>query len=93
MTLRSQPMRLRMGGTYVLRFQARGNATAARVMVSGQRGTSAQIAVTPSQEWQEHRVELEVQPGYCLVDVVFGGEGDPEQVLWLDDMEFGYVAP
>ncbi len=90
MTLRSQPMRLRTGGTYVIRFQARGNATQASVSVSGQRGTSVKIAVAPTEEWTEYRAELEVQPGYCMVNVNFGSGGEPDQVLWLDDMEFGY---
>lgn len=92
MTLRSQPMRLHTGGRYVFRFQARGNATEAQVTVSGQRGTSAQVAVLPSEDWREYRTELEVQPGYCTVNVVFGGGGDPDQVVWVDDMEFGSIA-
>ena len=92
MTLKSQPMRLRTAGKYVLRFQARGNATEAKVTVAGQRGTSAQIAALPSEEWRDYRTELEVQPGYCMVYVAFGGGGDSDQVLWVDDMEFGYIA-
>ena len=85
-------MRLRTGGTYVLRFQARGNATQAKVTVSGQRGTGEQVVVEPSGQWREYRAELEVQPGYTTVNVVFASGGDPDQVLWLDDIEFGYVA-
>jgi len=92
MTLSSQPMRLRTGGTYVLRFQARGDATEAKVTVSGQRGTGAEIAVEPSEQWREYRAELEVEPGYCLVKVFFWSGGEPDQVLWVDDVEFGYIA-
>lgn len=86
-------MRLRTAGKYVLRFQARGNATGAKVTVSGQRGTGAQVAVLPSEEWQEYRTELDAQPGYCMVYVVFGAGGDPDQVLWVDDVEFGMLTP
>ena len=92
MTLRSQPMRLRTGGTYELRFMARGNATQAVVNVSGQQGTSARIEVEPSEEWREYSTELEVVPGYTMVNIVFGSGGEPDQVLWMDDVQFGYVA-
>ena len=88
----SQPMRLRRAGKYVLRFQARGTATQANVSVSGQRGTRASVPVNPSEEWQEYRTELDAQPGYCTVAINFGSGGEPDQVLWVDDMEFGYVA-
>ncbi|MCK5801545.1 MAG: heparinase II/III-family protein, partial [Lentisphaeria bacterium] len=51
-TTRSQPMRLRKAGKYILRFKARGTATHANVSVSGQLGTAAKIAVEPSDTWQ-----------------------------------------
>lgn len=92
MTLTSQPMRLRRAGTYELRFQARGNATHATVSVSGVQGTSASIPVVPSEEWREYRTSLEVVPGYTVVRVFFGSGGDADQVLWLDDVQFGYLA-
>jgi len=93
MTLISQPMRLRTGGKYTLRFKARGNATTARVTVSGQRGTGTQVVLEPSEEWQQYSTELEVRPGYCTVGIAFGEGGEADQVLWVDDMEFGYARP
>lgn len=92
MTLTAQPMRLRTGGAYVLRFMARGSATQASVSVSGQLGTRTSVAVAPSDEWREYRTELEVSPGYTTVAINFGDGGEPDQVLWVDDMQFGYVA-
>ncbi len=91
MTLISQPMRLRTGGTYVLRFQARGNATEAKVTVTGQRGSGGEIVVEASEDWREYRAEVPMEPGYTTVRVYFWGGGEPDQVLWVDDMEFGYV--
>ncbi len=93
MTLLSQPMRLRTAGKYTLRFKARGNATTANVTVSGQRGTGTQVALEPSENWREYSTELDVRPGYCFVRIVFGADGDPDQVLWVEDMEFGYTGP
>ncbi len=92
MTLRSQPMRLQTGGTYVLSFAARGNATEASVAVSGQRGTLAEIEVEPGDDWREYRTRLEVEPGYTVVEIRFAAGGEPDQVLWIDDVRFGYVA-
>jgi len=93
MTLRSQPMRLRTEGRYTLRFKARGNATTASVTVSGQRGTGTQVALEPSENWREYSTELDVHPGYCTVYIAFQAGGEADQVLWVDDMEFGYTGP
>ena len=93
MTLLSQPMRLRTGGKYTLRFKARGNATTASVTVSGQRGTGTQVELEPSEDWREYSTELDVHPGYCFVRIVFGTGGEADQVLWVDDVEFGYTGP
>ncbi|MFP3905237.1 MAG: heparinase II/III family protein, partial [Armatimonadota bacterium] len=93
MVLRSQPMRLRTAGTYVLRFMARGNATEASVRVSGKMGTSAAIELEPSDQWREYRQEIDVKPGQTLITITMGNGGEPDQVLYLDEMEFGYIAP
>ena len=90
---RSQPMRLRKAGKYVLRFKARGTATQANVSVSGQLGTSTKIGVEPSDTWREYQTELNGHPGYCIVSINFKAGGDPNQILWVDDMEFGYLSP
>ena len=85
-------MRLRTAGRYVLRFQAKGNATHASVSVSGQLGTHAEVSVAPSSDWKEYRTELDVQPGYTTVAIAFDKGGDTDQMLWVDDMAFGYMG-
>ena len=85
-------MRLRKAGRYNLRFKARGTATHARVSVSGQQGTHIDVPVRPAQAWTGYQAELDVQPGYTTVSVAFDSGGEPDQVLWMDDMEFGYIA-
>lgn len=92
MSLISQPMRLRTAGKYVLRFLARGNATQAAVSVSGQRGTGGKIAVQPSEDWKEYVLDVQMERGYTTVAVSFAAGGEPDQVLWMDDVRFGYVA-
>ncbi len=92
-TARSQPMRLSRGGDYVLRFQARGDATHARVRVAGSRATGGTVSLEPSEDWREYRMELAMVPGYCEVFIHMDGGGEPDQVLWIDDMEFGPVEP
>ena len=89
--LTSRPMRLRTAGRYLLRFKARGTAEGAVVSVSGQRGTQAKVPIEPGEAWHEHRAELDVQPGYCLISINWPG-GEPGRVLWVDDMAFGYIA-
>ena len=85
-------MRLRTGGRYALRFKAKGNAAHADVSVSGQRGTGAVVQVAPGDAWREYRAELDVQPGHCIVSINIGDGGDADQVLWVDDMAFGYIG-
>ncbi|MDE2889818.1 MAG: DUF4962 domain-containing protein [Gemmatimonadota bacterium] len=92
MSLTSRPMRLREAGRYHLRFKARGTATHARVTVSGQQDTRLVVPIGPCKAWTQYRAELDVQPGYTTVTVAFDSGGEPDQVLWLDDMEFGYIA-
>jgi len=71
---------------------AKGTASHARIKVKGARGTAASVAVEPSEEWREYRTELDVSPGYCIVSVVMSKGGEPDQILWVDDMEFGRVT-
>ncbi len=84
-------MRLRTAGRYVLRFKAKGTSEGATVTVAGQRGTRAEVPIESSDSWREYRTELDVQPGYCLVSIDWPG-GEPDRVLWVDDLEFGYIA-
>ena len=92
MSLKSRPMRLRTAGRYHLRFKARGSATHAQVCVSGQQDTHLIVPIQSGQAWTEYRAELDVQPGYTTVSIAFNGGGEPDQVLWVDDMEFGYIG-
>ncbi|MGD9494934.1 MAG: DUF4962 domain-containing protein [Armatimonadota bacterium] len=89
--LTSQPMRLRTGGIYQLRFMARGNATQAKVTVSGQLGTGGEALIEPSHHWREYRTEMLLAAGYTTVRIDLAAGGDPDQVLWVDDVQFGYV--
>ncbi len=90
--LRSQPMRLPKGGEYVLRFQAKGDATEARVRVSGSRNTGGTLRIEPSENWTEYRLETEMAPGYTEIVIDMNAGGEPDQLLWVDDMEFGPVG-
>ena len=36
--------------------------------------------------------ELDVPPGYCTLNIAFDEGGAPDRVLWVDDMQFGYIA-
>ena len=85
-------MRLRRGGGYQLRFKARGEATHASVTVSGEQGTAATVAVEPSEEWREYSADVDVRPGYCTVSISFNEGGEDDQVVWVDDVIFGYFA-
>lgn len=88
-TANSQPMRLRTGGTYVLRFMAKGNATHAAARISAVGGTAGQVRIEPSEEWKEYRIETEIDPGYTQVHIRFTKGGESDQVVWIDNMEFG----
>jgi hypothetical protein len=91
-SLKSRPMRLRRGGPYQLRFKARGDATHASVVVSGEQGTTASVAIMPSDGWRDYNTELEARPGYCTVSVSFDRGGEEDQVVWVDDVAFGYLG-
>ncbi|MDA0745494.1 MAG: DUF4962 domain-containing protein [bacterium] len=91
-SLKSRPMRLRTAGRYVLRFDAKGDATHASVSVAGQLGTGVKVAIEPSSVWREYCVELDVQSGYATVSVGFDEGGEADQVLWVDDVGFGYIG-
>jgi hypothetical protein len=40
----------------------------------------------------EPQTELDVHPGYRTVAIEFTAGGAPGQVVWVDDMAFGYVG-
>jgi len=92
-TAQSQPLRLRSAGRYQLPFQGEGTATASAVTVSGQwhrlpRERLSDRGPTGPNTARSGR------PAWVLPDLrQLGRGGPPDQVLWLDDMQFGYVAP
>src|SRR5690625_5064714 len=89
---RSQPIRLSEGGRHLLRFQAKGDATHARVVVDGRRGSGGRIAIEPSNAWREYELELDMAPGYTEIVIEMNTGGKRDQTLWVDAMEFGPVA-
>ncbi|MFP4248250.1 MAG: DUF4962 domain-containing protein [Armatimonadota bacterium] len=91
MYLNAQPMRLQTGGTYVLRFYARGDATTASVRVYGAMGAGDTVEVEPSETWREYETQIELEPGYTRLVIQFGAGDPPDQVLWVDEMQFGRI--
>ena len=87
MSLNAQPMRLLVGGRYRLRFHAMGNASTVEVSVSGARGARTAVKVEPATEWRAYETELDLLPGYTQITIAFGNGGEPDQVLWLDDID------
>lgn len=90
--IRSHPMRLPESGKFLLRFQAKGDATHARVVVDGRRKSGSQIVIKPSKNWQEYELPLDMAPGYTEVIIEMNSGGPPNQTLWVDSMEFGPIT-
>lgn len=88
-TMTSQPMRLRTGGTYHLRFFAKGDITDGSVLVSGQLGHSVEVPIKASSDWQQYEATVELPPGYTTVNIKV--PDGPQGILWVDDVEFGLV--
>jgi hypothetical protein len=91
-TLTAQPMRLRTGGEYHLRFFAKGDADNAFVKINGAGARTISVPVEPSAEWKEYRAKIDLLPGYTTLQVVMM-PGKNNAVLWLDDVEFGRIVP
>lgn len=89
--MNSQPMRLRTGGRYLLRFMAKGNATHLRATISAVGAGAGKIRIEPTDEWREYRLETDIEPGYTQVHIRFSSGGESNQVVWIDDIEFGPV--
>jgi len=85
----SQPMRIRTGGKYHLRFFAKGDITNATVSVNGQLGHTVEVPVKASSDWQQYDATVELPPGYTTV--VINAPNGPEGILWVDDIELGLV--
>ncbi len=88
---RSHPMRLPHGGKYLLRFQAKGDATHARVRVNGSGGSGGTVAIDPSNSWTGYEAEFDMAPGYTEIHIEMNSGGEPNQTLWVDAMEFGEI--
>jgi hypothetical protein len=85
----SQPMRIRTGGKYHLRFFAKGDIKNATVSVIGQLGHTVEVPVKAGSDWQQYEATVDLPPGYTTV-VIIAPDG-PEGVLWVDDIEFGLI--
>ncbi len=90
-TLTAQPMRLREGGEYHLRFFAKGDADKAFVKITGASARSLSVPIAPSADWKEYQVKIDLMPGYTTLQVVME-PGKNNAVLWLDDIQFGRIA-
>ena len=86
MTACAPPVRLLRGGSYVLTLKARGNATHARVMLSGGADPARMINLEPSPDWRGYRIEASLPPGYTEVKIQCRAGGADDQVLWVDDV-------
>ena len=50
-------------------------------------------SVAASDEWRQYEVVREdVQPHRATIHVLFDKAEGPNQTLWVDDLQFGYVA-
>jgi len=87
----AQPMRLRNGGEYHLRFFAKGNADQAEVQINGALDHDLTIPIKISDDWQEYNAKIDLPPGYTTIQIVLGAGAD-KKVLWVDDMAFGRIA-
>jgi hypothetical protein len=84
------PVRLLEGGHYLLKLQAKGTATHARVQLVDSTGVVHPLDLVPSAEWREYRLDTELPPGFTEVKIHFRSGGADDQVLWLDDL---FLAP
>jgi hypothetical protein len=87
----AQPMRLRNGGKYHLRFFAKGDADGAQIQINGALDHDVTIPIKSSTDWQEYNTEIDLPPGYTTIQINMASTAD-KSVLWMDDMEFGRIA-
>jgi hypothetical protein len=79
-------------GTYVLRFKAKATCAGAIVNTSWS-PWSLSARVEPSDEWRQYEVVREdIEPHRATIHVLFDTAEGPEQTLWVDDLQFGYLA-
>ena len=46
-----------------------------------------------SDEWRQYEmVREDVEPHHATIHVIFDKVTDPEQTLWVDDLQFGHIA-
>jgi len=87
----SQSIKIAKPGRYVFRFKAKATCKGASINTSWSR-QSLVVRVEPSEEWREYRVERDMTPHDACIHCLFDKAEGPNQVLWVDDMEFGRVA-
>lgn len=90
-TLLSQPMRLLSGGTYHLRFEAKGDISGAKLLVRGSEGNALFVSIIPTNDWQHYEAQAELPPGYCILAIEIPAATSPE-ILSVDAIEFGKIA-
>jgi len=85
-----QSFELPRAGRYVLRFKAK--ATCAGGSLNTNWGNSLSASIQPGDTWRQYEVEGELQPGRQTFHVVFDRAEGEDQILWVDDIQFG-LAP
>ncbi len=84
------PVRLLSGGKYRFSLKAKGSATHARVLLTAAGGDVHTIDLSPSAEWRDYHLQIELPSGYTEIKIHFRAGGSDDQVLWADDV---FLAP
>ncbi len=87
----SQGIELRKAGRYILRCKAKATCAGGAVNTWGSAG-SMSVSIEPSEEWKQYEVEGELGAGTACIHCIFDKAEGPNQVLWVDDIQFGRIA-
>ena len=87
----SQGIDITKPGRYVFRFKAKATCKGAVMNTSWSRHALT-VHVEPSADWKEYRVEGNLPAHRACIHCIFDRAEGPNQVLWVDDMEFGRIA-
>ena len=61
--------------------------------MQGARQSGGRVDIEPGDRWRIYEKEIEMEPGYTEIRIRMEKGEEPDQVLWVDEMEFGPVAP
>ena len=78
-------------GRYVFRFKAKATCKGA-VLNTAWSPQALSVRIEPGDRWREYRVEGDMTPHRACIHCVFDHAEGENQVLWVDDLEFGRVA-